>query len=251
MSDMVTQPQFTHAILTPTADVPEGLRDAKGDPAGKRFSVYRNNVAVSLTEALITAFPVIVKLLGEENFRILAGQFLRAHPPASPLMMHYGAELPEFLQSFEPTQKYGYLPDVARLELAIRESYHAADASPISPEALQALPPEALMAAKLELVPSVRLISSKWPLFQLWQFNMAGGPKPEMRAEDVLITRPEFDPQPVALPRCGGIFVQSLLHGETFGEALTAASSHNPEFDLSQSLAALLAGNAICRITEG
>ncbi|MBI1492478.1 HvfC/BufC N-terminal domain-containing protein [Halocynthiibacter styelae] len=251
MNDTVTQPQFTQAILSPTMDVPAGLRDAKGDPAGKRFSVYRNNVAVSLTEALITAFPVVVKLLGEDNFRILAGQFLRAHPPTSPLMMHYGDALPDFLQTFEPTQQYGYLPDVARLELAIRESYHAADTDPISPEALQALPPEALMAAKLELAPSVRLISSQWPLFQLWQFNMTGGPKPEMRAEDVLITRPAFDPQPVALPCCGGLFVQALLSGRTFGEALSAASTHNPEFDLSQSLAALLAGNAISRITEG
>ncbi|MGB0902643.1 DNA-binding domain-containing protein [Halocynthiibacter sp.] len=251
MNSTVTQNDFAHAILTPTAEVPKGLRDAKDDPAGKRFSVYRNNVAVSLTEALITAFPVVTKLLGEDNFRILAGQFLRAHPPSSPMMMHYGEALPDFLQDFEPTQKYGYLPDVARLELAIRESYHAADTSAISPEDLQALPPENLMAARLKLAPSVRLITSQWPVFQLWQFNMTGGPKPEMRAEDVLITRPEFDPQPVALPRCGGIFLASLMRNETFGQALSAASTHNPEFDLSQCLAALLAGNAICRITEG
>ena len=251
MNTTVSQAAFTKAIMTPTLDVPAGLRDAKGDPAGKRFSVYRNNVAVSLTEALIQAFPVIVKLLGDDNFRVLAGQFLRAHPPSSPMMMHYGEALPGFLQGFEPTQQYGYLPDIARLELAIRRSYHAADSAPLHPEALQALPPEKLMLATLGIAPATELISSQWPIFQIWQFNMAAGPKPEMRAEDVLITRPEFDPQNIVLPRCGGIFVQALIQQKTFGDALTAASTHNPEFDLSQTLAALLTGNAITGIKEG
>jgi len=251
MNNTVTQQTFTHAILTPSADVPEGLHNARGAPAGKRFSVYRNNVAVSLTEALIQAFPVIVKLLGDENFRILAGQFLRAHPPSTPLMMHYGEALPDFLLDFEPTQKYGYLPDIARLELAIRRSYHAADSAPLPPNALQDLPPEKLMAAQIELSPATDLISSQWPIFQIWQFNMADGPKPEMRAEDVLIIRPEFDPQQVLLPRSGGIFVQALLRGDSFGAAQGQAARHNPEFDLSQTLAALLAGNAIIGIKEG
>jgi hypothetical protein len=107
------------------------------------------------------------------------------------------------------------------------------------------------MAAQIELSPATELVSSQWPIFQIWQFNMAGGSKPEMRDENVLIIRPEFDPQQVLLPRCGGIFVQALLRGDSFGTAQTQAAGHNPEFDLSQTLAALLAGNAIIGIKEG
>ncbi|MCP4818153.1 MAG: DUF2063 domain-containing protein, partial [Shimia sp.] len=115
---IVSQTEFRGALLDGTRERPIGLTDEKGRAAGRRFDVYRNNVAVSLTEALAAGFPTIAKLLGEENFNAIAGLFLRQSPPASPLMMHYGAGFPEFLQTFEPLQHLGYLADVAHLELA-------------------------------------------------------------------------------------------------------------------------------------
>ena len=83
----VDQATFTQAMMDATQDVPLGLVDHEGAAAGQRFSVYRNNVAVSLTEAMHSAFPVVAKLLGKENMDGLSGPFLRAHPPSSPLMM--------------------------------------------------------------------------------------------------------------------------------------------------------------------
>ena len=43
------QSDFTAAILDPDAPVPPGLLDPEGRPAGKRFNVYRNNLAASLS----------------------------------------------------------------------------------------------------------------------------------------------------------------------------------------------------------
>ena len=63
----VSQNLFRSALLDPSLPVPGGLTDAEGRPAGARYNVYRNNVAVSLTEALHTGFPIISKLLGKEN----------------------------------------------------------------------------------------------------------------------------------------------------------------------------------------
>ncbi|MDJ0638718.1 MAG: DNA-binding domain-containing protein [Paracoccaceae bacterium] len=247
---IVDQTTFRAALLSPEAERPIGLSDGEGQPAGRRFDVYRNNVAVSLTEALETAFPVIRKLVGETNFKLLAGAFLRQHPPSSPLMMFYGAEMPRFLAAFEPTKSLGYLPDVARLELAIRESYHAADAAPIEPTALQTTPPDKLMASTLSLAPALRLVRSPWPVFALWQFNMAGGPKPEANAEDVLVVRTEYDPEPVLLPPGGGAFIETLLSGAALSEAISAASRDAQDFDLSHLLTILIGRNAITAIGE-
>ena len=208
----VAQDHFTSALFDPEQPVPSGLSDPEGRSAGKRFDVYRNNVAVSLTEALETAFPVVRKLVGEQNFKTLAGVFLRKHPPTSPLMMFYGGELPACLQGFEPTSKIGYLPDVARLELALRESYHAADADPIDPAALQALPPDQWMSARLALTPSARLIRSPWPIHAIWRFNTEpDAPKPAMAAEDVIVLRQDLDPAPHLLTPGGGACVAALL----------------------------------------
>ncbi len=247
---MINQSDFTAALFDPKAGVPEGLSDPHGRPAGRRFDVYRNNVVVSLTEALETAFPVIRKLVGAENFKILARAFLVDHPPKSPLLMAWGDAMPAFLADFAPVQTIGYLPDVARLEQAIRESYHAADAAPIDPGELGKLSPDALTAATVELAPGVRVVSSPWPIHAIWRFNQeTGAPKPQMAAEDVLVTRPGYDPGPAALPKGGAAFLNALGRGSTLGDALSAPGVPE-DFDFNTTLGLLLQGAAITKIGE-
>lgn len=247
----VNQTTFRAALMDSAQPVPAGLSDGQGRPAGARFSVYRNNVAVSLTEALEVSFPAIRKLIGDENFRGLMGIFLRQHPPSAPMISQYGAALPAFLEAFEPLAHLGYLPDVARLEQALRESYHAADTDPIDPAILQSLAPDALMGATLTLAPTVRLIRSHWPVHEIWAFNMEpGAPKPSGGAQNVLVTRPEFDPIAAPLAPGGGTFIAAIAAGQTFGAAFDAASSAT-DFDLTPTLSALIAGRAITQIRPG
>jgi hypothetical protein len=243
---MTSQVAFRNALLDAARPIPEGLVDAQGQPAGARYSVYRNNVAVSLREALETGFPAVAKLIGPDNFAKAAGLFLRQTPPSSPLMMHYGAGFPEFLASLEPLKPIGYLADVARLELMLRKSYHAADHTPLDPARLQNLSEEQLMAARLELAPSALMLRSLWPLHSIYHFTMSeGGPQPPARAEDVLITRPEFDPEPHLLPPGAGDFIEALLADKCFGDALAVAGD---AFDLGGTLGLLLQGGALTDI---
>ena len=243
------QAGFTEALLDPARPAPAGLTDPQGRPAGKRFDVYRNNVAASLTEGLETAFPVLRALLGDAFFRGMASVYLRRHPPASPLMMFFGEAMPAFLETFEPVQDLGYLPDIARLELALRRSYHAADAPAIDPALLEAVAPEQLMGARLRLAPALQLLRSDWPIVTLWQMHQpGGGPGPEMRGEDALLTRPGFDPAVSLLPAGGGAFIAALRQGETLAAALGQAEAEFQDFDLGAVLGLLLSGGAIIAI---
>ena len=247
----VSQTDFTRSVLDPNLPPPCGLSNPGGAQARKRFDVYRNNVAVSLTEALETAFPVIRRLLGNDNFKAASGVYLRMHPPKSPLMMHYGEEMPSFLENFEPVNHLQYLPDVARLELALRHAYHAADALPLAPETLQALPAERLMASRIELAPAVRLIRSRWPIHGIWRYNMEdGASKPENRGENVLVARPEFDPQLTTLIPGGGTFVAAIMSGARFGAALETVTEQVPDFDLTKLIGTLIGSAAIIKIKE-
>ncbi|MFT7596039.1 MAG: hypothetical protein ACI8R4_003373 [Paracoccaceae bacterium] len=240
------QQTFNTALLDPSHPVPDGLHDGAARPAGRRFDVYRNNVAVSLTEAIRTGFPVITKLLGRENIDGLAGIFLRAHPPTSPVLIQYGQAFPDFLASTDQLAHLGYLADVARLELAIRRSYHAADAPPIAPDAFAALPPERLMDTTMHLAAAVQIIRSNWPIYDIWRFNThEDAPKPSPVAQDVLITRPEFDPAPHLLPAGGAAWITALAKGQNIGAALETAATEDPDFDLAVPLALLLQGGAV------
>ena len=145
----------------------------------------------------------------------MASVFLRSHPPDSPLLMLYGDKMPGFLDSFQPVQKYPYLADLARLELALVQSYHASDSLSVDPDSFGSIPPEQLMESTLSLAPSVHLIRSSWPIYQLWLFNTSpDAPKPQPAAEDIVVLRAEFDPIPRLLPSGGGAFIDALLRGE-------------------------------------
>lgn len=242
----MTQSAFTQALLDPEAAIPQGVVGPDGLPDAKRFSVYRNNVASSLTRALEAAFPVVRKLVGDEFFGAMAVVYLRAHPPRQRQLMLYGEDFPAFLAQFPPVAHLGYLPDVARLEQALRISYHAADSTPVPPEALTRLSESELLQCKLHLAPSLRLVRSVWPIHAIWLANTKGGPAPKMQAEDVVILRPEFDPEPHRLPAGGAAFLTSLQAGSPL---IAALAETGEGFDLAAVLALLLQGNALTQVS--
>lgn len=241
------QTTFHAALFDPESPVPDGLCDAHNRPAGRRFDVYRNNVTVSLTEALHQAFPTVAKLLGQQNMDGLARAYIRRNPPETPLLMQYGAGLPGFIATLPQLSHLGYLPDIARLDQAMRESYHAADAVPLDPTAL-ARPGEDLITCRVTLAPSLRLLRSNWPIHAIWRFNThPGAPKPVPGPQDVVILRPGFDPEPHLLPPGGATFIEALQRGDTLARA--HAATNDPDFDPGPVAALLVQGGAITDLT--
>lgn len=242
----VSQASFTATILDPAAIVPDGLVNPDGTGATKRFDVYRNNVAVSLSDALEAAFPVIRKLVGDQFFRAMAGVYLRKHPPTSPLMMFYGGAMPQFLRRFEPAQTLPYLPDIATVELAMRYAYHAADATPIDGQALAALAPDALMQARLRIAPALQTIVSDYPIHAIYLANtQANAPKPVMQAESIVITRAEFDPQIHLINAAGANCIAALQDAQPLGQAMALTDD---TLDLVAVLGLLLAQGTVTEI---
>lgn len=242
----VTQAAFKAAILDPAAAVPTGIVNPDGAAASKRFDVYRNNVAVSLSNALEAAFPVIRKLVGDEFFRAMAGVYLRKHPPKTPLMMFYGDAMPQFLGRFEPTKKFGYLPAIARIELAMRHAYHAADVTPADANALTAVAPDALMSIKLKIAPATQTVTSDFPIHAIYLANtQAGAPKPVMQPEAVVITRTGFDPQIHLINAAAAACIEALKKGQSLGQATATADT---TLDLGSVLGLLLAQGAVTEI---
>ena len=121
---------------------------------GHRFGIYRNNIFQSLTGVLEAAFPTIRKLVGDENFAVLAHRFIAAHPPQRPQLYAYGGDFASFLAGFGPAvEELPFLPDLAQVEWAVNEAYFEADAEPLSADHLAGLAPEPLRPAAPQPAP--------------------------------------------------------------------------------------------------
>lgn len=238
------QADFARAILDPHRPTPPGLVGPDGQPSAKRFAVYRNNVIVGLIETLKAAYPVVHQLVGEEFFVAMARLYVVEQPPASPIMLDYGVGFPDFIAHFEPAAVLAYLPDVARLERAWVEAYHAPEASPLPASALANVPPGDVPALRIALHPSVRLIRSAFPVVDIWQANVENGQSEaidlEAGADDALIARPEAEVEIRRLPAGAAFFMEALRAGSPIIEAMKRALSVYPGFDLARALQGLI-----------
>lgn len=233
---------FAEALLQPGSPVPAGVVNPDGVAATKRFDVYRNNVIVSLIDALASRFPVVQTLVGEEFFQAVAREFVINQPPASPVMLNYGTGFPEFLDGFPPAASVPYLSDVARLESARRTAYHAANAQPLDPAQLEQIPPEQFEALTFKTHPSLCLIESDHAILSIWQANSQGNELdvPTNTAQSILVCRPMLEVEVRGLPQGAYAFLSTLQHGDTLGAAAQAGLLSSPAFDLATTLTGAL-----------
>src|SRR5712691_3761341 len=156
-----TYAAFAAGLTDPTCDTASVVAGPKGKAAAKRYNVYRNNVTVSLIEALAAIYPAIQRITGVDFFRAMARFHIRATPPISPLLFEYGRDFPTFIEQYEPARPMPWLADVARVERAWLDAYHAADAAPLSSDALAAVPPERLADLVFMAHPATRILRSR------------------------------------------------------------------------------------------
>ena len=64
---------FAAALADPAAPPPAGALGRLGVPDSRRFSVYRNNVAVGLIGALEARYPVARRIVGAESSALWRG----------------------------------------------------------------------------------------------------------------------------------------------------------------------------------
>ncbi len=245
---------FASALLDPDRATPAQVSGPDGKAAEKRYNVYRNNVTVSLIEALAATFPATRRITGEDFFRAMARFHIRASPPTSPLLFEYGRDFPGFIERYDYARSMPWLADVARIERAWLDAYHAADLPPLLPQDLAAIPPERLGGIVLVRHPATCIVFSPYPAVSIFAANRSAGPVGPIEAtgpESALVTRPGLDVTVRILPPGGFAFLDHLTKGKTFGAAVAAATAASPEFDLSANIVGMLQAGVFAAIHQG
>ena len=179
---------------------------------------------------------------------------MRATPPTSPLLFDYGRDFADFIERYEYAQSVPWLADVARIERAWLDAYHATDVQPLMPRELAAIPPDQLVNTILKPHPATRVIRSRFSAVTIFTASRDDGPVSRVEAvepEDALLTRPALEVEVRRLPPGGAIFLSRLIGGESLGAAASAASSESPSFDLPASIRGLLEAGAFTTVLCG
>jgi hypothetical protein len=241
------------------------VRHVRGDglPPERRLGVYRHNMFASLTSALAAVYPTVAALVGEGFFRFMAHEYILAQPSRSGNLHEFGAELPAFLQGFEPAASLPYLPDSARLDWAWHAAFHAdVAAAPDAPAALMrigAMSDAARLALKLQWQPAARLVASAYPVLAIWRLHQQPLPPAD---DDTPLVDVDAGGDCVLVARRGGelllerlepaehALLAALGRGDTLGDAVAAALQVDAGFDVAAAIAHHLALGTLAGLQE-
>lgn len=221
-----------------------------GLPAGLAFAVHRNTVVHGLIEALGDLYPAVQRVAGAAVFAGLAREFIRWQAPEHSVLLRYGTGFADFIEREVPRPDSPFLADLARLELAWHEAYHAADAAPLEAAALQGLAADRLPTLRLALHPSGRLLQSRHPVDRIWAALQPGADvseAPATGAASLLVIRPLLAVEIRSFAPPDYAFIEALSHGRTLVEAYETAG---PGVDHQRLLADLMLGGTFCAWSE-
>src|SRR5260370_40286273 len=107
-----------------------------------------------------------------------------------------------------------WLADIARIERAWLDAYHAADGPQMAPAALASVPLEQLADLVFVPHPATRIVCSNFAAVPIFAANRSEEPIGSINAgvpEDALITLPALARVRSPLPAGGGLFLARLI----------------------------------------
>jgi hypothetical protein len=201
------QEDFYKGIFNPTDEyIQQACKDideTKVLSAEDRLGIYRHSILGGISSALMGIYPVCTRLVGDIFFTHMVAGYLRKYPSESADMGDYGEFLADYLETFlvkiNQHQGLKYLPDVARLEWLWHQAFNAAERSidlsteppnglgcdeaiiPLSE--LANIPVEQQGRIVFKLQPSLGLLSSIYPINDIWQSNQVESDQTEADQE--------------------------------------------------------------------
>ena len=239
--------RFARALLHNDMAALADVIETNGLEVAARVGVHRNTTMASLTDVLMTAFPVVRRLVDDRFFAYAADVFISSAPPRSACLDDYGAEFPSFIARFPACAGLPYLAAVAQLEWHLHIAARAVALTPLSAEVLALVAPERTVDLVLDFDPARAYLAANWPVSRIWLANQPEIGEPaaidlDAGAEHLEIVR---GGDVRLLDAATFIFRAELAAGKPLLAAAEAALQDHPAFDLTAELAALFADGAV------
>ena len=234
------------------------VRRSKNLSAHERLSIYANAYYARLLECLGEDFPVLKRTLGDELFNEFAFGYLQAFPSQSYTLNRLSDHFAEYLQASRPdlgddaaapaADWPDFLIDLVRLERTIAEVFDGPGVEkmePISADALRAIPTDAWPSVRLQTAVCLKLLHFRYPVNSYYTTARATAdqeplPVPEPAGQWVAINRLDYVVRRHELSRPQYALLESLVEGQTVGQAIAQAADSTPDTD--DQLAAALQG---------
>ena len=143
-------------------DVRRIIRRDQRLSAIERINIYANAYFYRLLECLKEEYPATLAVIGSNDFAGLTHDYLVWWPPTEPSIFYAGRYLAEFLRNHDLAKCRPFLAELARLERATLDAFHAPDTPVLADEAMRAIPALQWPTIELRSHPGVEILRGQW-----------------------------------------------------------------------------------------
>ena len=188
----------------------------------QRLAVYQGMYPLRMHDALAADYPGVKEFLGGHLFQHFVADYVAVHPSRSYTLNRLGDAVPEFMKTWHHPKR-AFLADLARLELAITETFDAAeDPGPHAPPAHVDADWE---TRRFGVAPTLRLLSFRHAAGPALDALKAGRRVPARpKATWAAVHRRSFVVYRLDLSRGEFHLLSALAACETLGKALRLAA---------------------------
>jgi hypothetical protein len=247
-SDLSWVESLLYRLITAPSGVAEGLVQEKSlAPAGlanviigddrlsaeQRVDIYANMYFYRVLDVFTEDFPATLAILGADRFHNLVTGYLIEYPPTHFSISNAGSRLADFIRAHPLREEFPFLPDLARMERALIEVFHAPDATPVDAEQMRAIPPQEWPSLKLRLHPAHQIVEFEWDLASVLKAGEQGDDPSLPTREDLimLIWRNRNTVYYRAIDEAERGALDALAKGTTFAEICEVIASGVEEGD--------------------
>jgi len=232
-SDLALAPlqEWMQAVVTHPSDVYEAAdagEIAVGDvilPSRtlqpiQRVGIYHGMYMLRMIEALAVDYAALAEFVGEHAFEHLVRDYVQQFPSRSYTLNRLGDSLPEFIAASSLKRKT-FLRDLAKLELAMTHVFDEAEAEALPADAIASIAPERIADARIVPIRALRLLSLDYDANEAFQaFRDERPMKPRRQKTWLAVHRRDYGVYRMPLAREAFAFLESLVNGETIGDAI-------------------------------
>ncbi len=203
------------------------------------LNIYRNNIQSTLIETLQEIYPLIVKLVGQDFFRLTAQEYIKRYPSRSGDLHEYGAYFSDFLAEFEPLHDLIYLVEVAQFEWICHTLYSAPDHPDFDRKKLADISPDNYDQLHFSVNPASQLRRFYYPILRivdLCKKDAAQTLDVDAGGANLLIIRSQTDLSLIPLTHAEFTFLDMLSEGKSVSESLNTACLLDNTFNLEKKL---------------
>jgi len=186
----------------------------------QRVGIYHGMYMLRMIEALEADYEALVYMMGGHAFGHLVREYVQRFPSRSYTLNRLGDHLPEFIAGSTLKRKT-FLADLARLELAMTHVFEEAEAAPMAPDAIAAVPPERIESLRFTPIPALRLLTFASNANDIFQAFREERPVEPRRVKSWLaVHRRNYGVYRMPLSQEAFTFLGFLVSGETIGSAI-------------------------------